>query len=110
MEKNPITLTAAAAERVKFLLDQKPEAKGLRIGVKTKGCSGLSYAIEYAKAPESLDTIVHEQGVTVYIDAKASMYIFGTEMDYISENMKSGFIFRNPNEKGRCGCGQSFHV
>ncbi|HMS45750.1 MAG TPA: iron-sulfur cluster assembly accessory protein [Alphaproteobacteria bacterium] len=110
MYNNPITLTTAAAERIKFLLSQQPEAKGLRVGVKTKGCSGLSYTIEYAKEPNSLDTIVLEHDVAVYIDAKAAMYIFGTEMDYVQENMKSGFIFRNPNEKGRCGCGQSFHV
>lgn len=110
MQKNPISLTSTAAERIKFLLSQQPNASALRVGVKTKGCSGLSYAIDYASAPEALDVVVKDKDVTVYIDAKASMYIFGTEMDYVTENMKSGFVFRNPNEKGRCGCGESFHI
>ncbi len=110
MQKNPLSLTSTAAERIKFLLSQQPDARALRIGVKTKGCSGLSYAIDYANAPQALDIVVTDQEVTVYIDAKASMYIFGTEMDYVTEHMKSGFVFRNPNEKGRCGCGESFHV
>ena len=107
----PLKITPTAVARVKELLDQrgKPSA-GIRIGIKTKGCSGLSYTIEYADERNSLDEVVEQDGVTVFIDPKAVLFILGTEMDFIEEKLESGFIFRNPNEKGRCGCGQSFHV
>lgn len=106
-----INLTAAAVERVKALLEKrnKPSA-GIRIGVRTKGCSGLSYTIEYADAKGPADEVVEQDGVTVLIDPKATMFILGTEMDYVEEKLQTGFVFRNPNEKGRCGCGESFHV
>jgi len=106
-----INLTAAAVERVKALLEKrnKPSA-GIRIGVRTKGCSGLSYTIEYADARGPADEVVEQDGVTVLIDPKATMFILGTEMDYVEEKLQTGFVFRNPNEKGRCGCGESFHV
>jgi iron-sulfur cluster assembly protein len=106
-----ITLTVAAVERVKALLEKrnKPSA-GIRIGVRTKGCSGLSYTIEYADAKGPADEMVEQDGVTVLIDPKATMFILGTEMDYVEEKLQTGFVFRNPNEKGRCGCGESFHV
>ncbi|MES1152343.1 MAG: iron-sulfur cluster assembly accessory protein [Dongia sp.] len=106
-----MTLTGSAVERVKALLDQrgKPSA-GIRIGVRTKGCSGLSYTLEYADAKGPADEVVEQDGVTILIDPKASMFIFGTEMDFVEEKLQTGFVFRNPNEKGRCGCGESFHV
>jgi iron-sulfur cluster assembly protein len=106
-----MTLTAPAVERVKALLEKrgKPSA-GIRIGVRTKGCSGLSYTLEYADAKGPADEVVEQDGVTVLIDPKASMFIFGTEMDFVEEKLQTGFVFRNPNEKGRCGCGESFHV
>jgi iron-sulfur cluster assembly protein len=106
-----IVLTAPAVERVKALLDKrgKPSA-GIRIGVRTKGCSGLSYTLEYADAKGPADEVVEQDGVTVLIDPKATMFILGTEMDYVEEKLQTGFVFRNPNEKGRCGCGESFHV
>ena len=106
-----ITLTSTAVERVRALLDKrgKPSA-GIRIGVRTKGCSGLSYTIEYADAKGPADDVVEQDGVTVLIDPKASMFILGTEMDYVEEKLQTGFVFRNPNEKGHCGCGVSFHV
>lgn len=109
--KAPISLTDAAVERVKMLLDKrgKPSA-GIRIGVRTKGCSGMSYTLEYADEKSQFDEVVEAHGVTVLIDPKASMFIFGTEMDWVEDKMQSGFVFRNPNEKGRCGCGESFHV
>ncbi len=109
--KAPISMTEAAAERVKALLDKrgKPSA-GIRIGVRTKGCSGMSYTLEYADEKSQFDEVVEMNGVTVLIDPKASMFIFGTEMDWVEDKMQSGFVFRNPNEKGRCGCGESFHV
>jgi iron-sulfur cluster assembly protein len=104
-------VTEAAAERVKALLAQRGKPSvGIRIGVRTKGCSGLSYTIEYADEKGKFDEIVQASGVTILIDPKATMFILGTEMDYVEEKMQSGFVFRNPNEKGRCGCGESFHV
>ncbi len=109
--KAPISITDTAAERVKLLLEKrgKPSA-GIRIGVRTKGCSGMSYTLEYADEKSQFDEVVEMKGVTVLIDPKASMFIFGTEMDWVEDKMQSGFVFRNPNEKGRCGCGESFHV
>lgn len=108
----PLTLTDAAAERVKTLLAKrgKPSA-GIRIGVRSKGCSGLSYTLEFADERSPYDEVVEApQGVTVLIDPKATMFILGTEMDWVEDKMQNGFVFRNPNEKGRCGCGESFHV
>ena len=108
---NPITLTDAAADRVKALLARRDSAvAGLRIGVKSKGCSGLSYSIEYADAKGPLDEVVEDKGVTIFIDPKATLFILGSEVDYVEDKLQSGFVFRNPNEKGRCGCGESFHV
>lgn len=106
-----MSLTPQAVERVKALLEKrgKPSA-GIRIGVRTKGCSGLSYTLEFADERGPMDEAVEQDGVTVLIDPKAAMFIFGTEMDYVEEKLQSGFQFRNPNEKGRCGCGESFHV
>jgi iron-sulfur cluster assembly protein len=106
-----ITLTATAVERVRALLEKRGKPSvGIRIGVRTKGCSGLSYTIEYADAKGPADDMVEQDGVTVLIDPKATMFILGTEMDYVEEKLQTGFVFRNPNEKGRCGCGESFHV
>ncbi len=106
-----MSVTPAAAERVKALIEGrgKPTA-GIRIGVRSKGCSGLSYTLEFADKQEPLDEIIDTQGIKLLIDAKASLFLIGTEMDYEEEKLKSGFVFRNPNEKGRCGCGESFHV
>ena len=106
-----ISVTAAAVERVRALLEKrgKPSA-GVRIGVRSRGCSGLSYTLEYADAKAPADEAVEVDGVTILIDPKASMFIFGTEMDFVEDKLQNGFVFRNPNEKGRCGCGESFHV
>jgi len=111
VKRQAMTLTDAAAARVKALLDKrgKPSA-GIRISVRTKGCSGLSYTLEYADERGKFDEVVEDKGVTVLIDPKASMFIFGTEMDYVEDKMEAGFKFINPNEKGPCGCGESFHV
>jgi iron-sulfur cluster assembly protein len=108
---SPITLTDSAAARAKALLARRSgAAAGLRIGVKSKGCSGLSYTIEYADAKAPLDEVVEDKGVTIFIDPKATLFILGSEVDYVEDKLQSGFVFRNPNEKGRCGCGESFHV
>jgi iron-sulfur cluster assembly protein len=106
-----MTVTPAAAERVKALIEGrgKPTA-GVRIGVRTKGCSGLSYTLEFADSQQPMDEVVETEGVKLLIDPKASLFLIGTEMDYEEEKLKSGFVFKNPNEKGRCGCGESFHV
>jgi iron-sulfur cluster assembly protein len=106
-----MTITPAAAEQVRALVDKrgKPTA-GVRIGVRTKGCSGLSYTLEFADERQPRDEVVESNGVTLLVDPKASLFLIGTEMDFAEEKMKTGFVFRNPNEKGRCGCGESFHV
>jgi iron-sulfur cluster assembly protein len=106
-----MTVTATAAERIKALIDGrgKPTA-GIRIGVRSKGCSGMSYTLEFADSQQPMDEVVEADGVKLLIDPKASLFLIGTEMDYAEEKLKSGFVFRNPNEKGRCGCGESFHV
>jgi iron-sulfur cluster assembly protein len=106
-----MTVTPAAIERVKALIESrsKPTA-GVRIGVRTKGCSGMSYTLEFADAQQPMDEVVETEGVKLLIDPKASLFLIGTEMDYAEEKLKSGFVFKNPNEKGRCGCGESFHV
>ena len=106
-----MSVTPAADEQIKVLIDKrgKPTA-GIRIGVRTKGCSGMSYTLEYADSQQPMDEAVEAGGVKLLIDPKASLFLIGTEMDYAEEKLKTGFVFRNPNEKGRCGCGESFHV
>jgi len=106
-----MSITPAAAERIRGLIEGrgKPTA-GIRIGVRTKGCSGLSYTLEFADAQEPRDEVVEAEGVKILIDPKASLFLIGTQMDYAEDKLKSGFVFTNPNEKGRCGCGESFHV
>lgn len=106
-----MNITEAAAERVRELIAKRGKPTlGVRIGVRTKGCSGLSYTLEYADEKAPADEVVEAHGVRLLVDPKASLFLIGTEMDYEVETLKSGFVFRNPNEKGRCGCGESFHV
>ena len=106
-----LTVTESAAERIQALLAKRGKPSlGIRVGVRSRGCSGLTYTLEYADEKAKLDEVVQDKGVTVLIDPKASMFIIGTEMDYVEDKLQSGFTFRNPNEKGRCGCGESFHV
>ena len=107
----PINMTPAALEHVKVLLDSRGKPSlGIRIGVRTKGCSGLSYTLEFADEKNAFDEEMEVEGITILIDPKATMFIIGTEMDFVEEQLKSGFVFTNPNEKGRCGCGESFNV
>lgn len=106
-----MTVTPAAAERVKALIDKRDKPTvGIRIGVRSKGCSGMSYTLEYAEKQEPMDEVVDTEGVKLLIDPKASLFLIGTVMDFEEDKLKAGFVFRNPNEKGRCGCGESFHV
>ncbi len=110
-DKNVLTITDAAAERIKELIARRENpAKGIKVGIRSRGCSGLSYTIEYCDDVEKFDEVVEDKGVTVFIDAKAVMFLIGTEMDYVEEKLESGFRFSNPNEKARCGCGESFTV
>ena len=109
---NPmLSLTDKAAERVKSLMakSEKPVI-GLRVGVSTRGCSGLSYQVEYAEEQRPLEDVIEDKGVKILIDPTAVMFLFGSTMDYVEDKFQSGFVFSNPNEKGRCGCGESFHV
>ena len=109
--RQAMTVTNAAAERIQALLAKRGKPSvGIRVGVRSRGCSGLTYTLEYADEKGKFDVVVQDKGVTILIDPKASMFIIGTEMDYVEDKLQSGFTFRNPNEKGRCGCGESFHV
>ena len=109
--RQAMSITDAAATRIQALMGQRGRpALGIRVGVRSRGCSGLTYTLEYADEKGKFDEIVKDKGVTILIDPKASMFIIGTEMDYVEDKLQSGFTFRNPNEKGRCGCGESFHV
>lgn len=105
-----IRLTEAAAERLRKLYAGAEEGKLLRIGVRTRGCSGLSYNMSWVDAPTPGDEVINDQGLTVLVDRNASLFLIGTMMDYVAGTLESGFTFVNPNEKGRCGCGESFHV
>ncbi|MCC2646489.1 MAG: iscA [Rickettsiaceae bacterium] len=106
-----ITISDNAAKRIEQLLAQRGKVSlGIRVGVKAGGCSGLSYVIEYADEKKAFEEEIHAKGVNVFIDPKAIMYVLGSEMDYVEDKFKSGFTFKNPNEKGRCGCGESFRV
>lgn len=106
-----ITLTDRAAERVKKLIAQADEpVLGLRVGVKNTGCSGMSYFVEYAKERGKFEDIVEDKGVKILIAPTATMFLLGSEMDWVEDKFNSRFEFVNPNEKGRCGCGESFHV
>lgn len=105
-----MTLTEAAADRLRTLYSKGEQGKLLRIGVNTKGCSGLSYDMSWTDAPGPGDEVVTDKSLTVLVDRRASLFLIGTVMDYETKALTSGFTFVNPNEKGRCGCGESFHV
>jgi iron-sulfur cluster assembly accessory protein len=109
--KSVMTITEAAAERARTLLAKADDGTiGLRIGVRTRGCSGMSYTVEYAKEVKRFEEVVEANGVKILVDPTATMFLVGTEMDYVDDKMQSGFVFKNPNEKARCGCGESFSV
>ncbi len=105
-----ITLTEAAAERVKAFIDNRGSGVGLRLAVKTTGCSGMAYVLEFADQIEDDDVVFEDQGVKVLINPKSLVYLDGTELDYAREGLNEGFKFNNPNVKDMCGCGESFNV
>ena len=107
--KQVITLSDNAANRIKEIIsNDETKSVGVRVGVKSGGCAGMSYVMEYAKEITPTDEIIEDKGVKVFIDPSAIMYLLGTEMDYKKEQFSSTFIFKNPNETERCGCGESF--
>ena len=106
-----ITITERAAERLRSLIAQAEEPiVGLRVGVRARGCSGLSYTMEYASERKPLEDAVEDKGVTILIEPSSSLFLIGTEMDWVEEELGARFVFRNPNEVDRCGCGESFRV
>ena len=109
--KQAITLSNSAATRIKEIMsNDEKNSLGVRVGVKSGGCAGMSYSMEYAKEANPNDEVIEDKGVKVFIDAGAIMYLLGTEMDYKKEEFSSNFIFKNPNETERCGCGESFKI
>jgi iron-sulfur cluster assembly protein len=106
----PVTLTQSAAQHVADYISRRGRGLGLRLGVKTTGCSGMAYKLEFADAANPEDELFESHGVKVLIDPKSLVYLEGTELDYTREGLNEGFKFNNPNEKDRCGCGESFHV
>jgi len=105
-----ISLTESAATHVKNYLEKRGKGVGVRLGVKTTGCSGMAYTIEFADQVEDEDQVFEDKGVKVIINPKSMVYLSGTELDFTREGLNEGFKFTNPNEKDRCGCGESFSV
>jgi iron-sulfur cluster assembly protein len=106
-----VALTPAAVARARELLaNHGADAAGLRLGVKTTGCSGMSYKLDFAREIGADDTVVEKDGVTLVVEPAAVMYLLGTEIDWVEDKLGAMFVFRNPNEKARCGCGESFSV
>ena len=111
IDNNIITITDKAAERVKYLIKKGDKnVLGLRIGVKSSGCSGFKYSVEYAVVAKEFEETISSKGVTIFIDPAAVMFLVGSEMDWNESKFSSGFDFKNPNETARCGCGESFSV
>jgi iron-sulfur cluster assembly protein len=111
MTKQIVKLSDSAANRIKEIMSSADQATiGVRVGVKSGGCAGMSYVMEYAKDIKANEEVIEDKGVKVLIDPKAIMYLLGTEMDYKKEKFSSQFVFKNPNETERCGCGESFKI
>ncbi len=105
-----ITLTEPAADRVKSFLENRGKGVGLRLGIKTMGCSGMAYVLEFVDEIKTEDAVFEDLGVTVIVDKKSLVYLDGTELDYTRDGLNEGFKFNNPKEKAACGCGESFTV
>ncbi|MGF1562606.1 MAG: HesB/IscA family protein [Geminicoccaceae bacterium] len=111
MAQSVVKVTEAAASRMRALMaSQGAEAEGIKLGITTKGCSGMAYTLDFARELSGNEEVVDEQGVRLFIDPSAVMYVIGTEVDFVEDKLGSMFVFRNPNEKARCGCGESFSV
>ena len=111
MSEQVIKLSDNAANRIKEIMSKADNSTiGVRVGVKSGGCAGMSYVMEYAKEAKKNEEVIEDKGVKVFIDANAVMYLLGTEMDYKTDKFSSQFVFKNPNETERCGCGESFKV
>jgi|TARA_B100000427_G_C15309453_1_gene507616 iron-sulfur cluster assembly protein len=111
MSEQVIKLSDNAVNRIKEIMSRaEKNAIGVRVGVKSGGCAGMSYVMEYAKEAKKNEEVIEDKGVKVFIDANAVMYLLGTEMDYKTDKFSSQFVFKNPNETERCGCGESFKV
>jgi iron-sulfur cluster assembly protein len=111
MREQIIKLSDNAANRIKEIMSSADDSTiGVRVGVKSGGCAGMSYLMEYAKEIRANEEVIEDKGVKVFIEPKAIMYLLGTEMDYKKEKFSSQFVFKNPNESERCGCGESFKV
>ncbi|MDP2811613.1 MAG: iron-sulfur cluster assembly protein IscA [Rhodocyclaceae bacterium] len=106
----PITLTESAAKHVFSFIAKRGKGIGIRLGVKTSGCSGMAYKLEFADASEAEDVVFESRGLKIIVDPKSLPYIDGTELDYTKEGLGEGFRFNNPNVKDQCGCGESFNV
>jgi iron-sulfur cluster assembly protein len=105
-----MTLTDAAAERVRQIMASRPDVVGLRIGVKNGGCAGMEYTMSWATEQNELDEVVEDKGVRILIDPKAVLFLLGTEMDYKVDKLSSQFVFNNPNQSSACGCGVSVAI
>jgi len=106
-----ITITDAAAARIREIISNRDKPSlGVRLGTSTKGCNGMSYTVEYVDEVNPTDEKIEDKGILLYVDVMSLIYLIGSVMDYKDEKFQSGFTFTNPNEKGRCGCGESFHV
>lgn len=105
-----LTMTEAAARQVMKYLDKRGKGVGIRLGVKTTGCSGMAYKLEYADDVTGEDVVYESQGLKILVDPKSVPYLEGTELDFVKEGLSEGFKFNNPNERGKCGCGESFRV
>lgn len=105
-----VALTEAAAQHIERHLEQRGKGIGIRLGVKTTGCSGMSYVLEFVDQQVDEDIVYEDLGVKVFIDPKSHVYLDGTQLDFTKEGLNEGFLFKNPNAKSECGCGESFHI
>jgi len=105
-----ISLTDAAARKIQQTLTRRGHGQGIRLGVKTTGCSGLAYVLEYVDTPQPEDQLFDCAGCQIFVDPKSCVYLQGVTVDYVRQGLNEGFQFNNPNERDRCGCGESFRI